>query len=495
MVGHLGVLLAKLTDDNGNGKAIMKDKKQKTEEEDPLPLDIVYPHLDVASSSRGTNIRGQAHYSLRSLGSIQEQVVVVKKPYNMVKVTNAFLGLRAPKAEVGCFRLYALNIKIVRTELCIGDDVQAGLSVHLNSWLIPQNSSINMQILMVRDVFLTCLDHILSEVKEHKWALFYCLPKNHLRKGNIIIKTWNEKKRTLACGALVQLLLPQDLKERSARALLIGVEEGRKAFLLVKPIQGVAFGNRKENMVKDGKGQRWSLNDRVVCLSTAILCSLTKAFDKMYMSKEVAFKIHTKGHFEYDPLRYVNGSVSLVCAFTSDMDVFPTCLDHILFEVKEHKWALFYCLPKKSLEKGLKLLHTDNDVHSFFEPACFSSTPFTTKFKRKIRKSTMVGLRKKVQTCVILSEGVERKTKKGTHKGKENLIEDEGICRKGSKHVVTIYKRALVNRKENMVEDGKGQRWSLNDRVVCLSTAILCSLTKAFGILYPLFNGCVVKNF
>ncbi|GKC10624.1 hypothetical protein Tco_1007406, partial [Tanacetum coccineum] len=324
-------------DDNGNGKAIMKDKKQKTEEEDPLPLDIVYPHLDVASSSRGTNIRGQAHYSLRSLGSIQEQVVVVKKPYNMVKVTNAFLGLRAPKAEVGCFRLYALNIKIVRTELCIGDDVQAGLSVHLNSWLIPQNSSINMQILMVR------------------------------------------------------LICPND---------------------------------------------------------------------KMYMSKEVAFKIHTKGHFEYDPLRYVNSSVSLVCAFTSDMDVFPTCLDHILFEVKEHKWALFYCLPKKSLEKGLKLLHTDNDVHSFFEPACFSSTPFTTKFKRKIRKSTMVGLRKKVQTCVILSEGVERKTKKGTHKGKENLIEDEGICRKGSKHVVTIHKRALVNIKENMVEDGKGQRCS-----------------------------------
>ncbi|GKE01373.1 hypothetical protein Tco_1389356 [Tanacetum coccineum] len=91
---------------------------------------------------------------------------------------------------------------------------------------------------------------------------------------------------------------------------------------------------------------------------------------------------------------------------------------------------------------------------------CFSSTPFTTRFKRKISKSTMVGLRKKVKTGVIHGEGVERKTKKGTHKGKEKVFEDEGMCRKGSKPVVTIYKRALVNRKENMVEDGKGQRCS-----------------------------------
>ncbi|GJZ12808.1 hypothetical protein Tco_0548038 [Tanacetum coccineum] len=73
------------------------------EEEDPMSLDIVYPHPEIDSSSKGTNTRGQAHYGLRSLGAIHEEVVVVRKSYSLVKVTNVVLGLRAPKAEVGCF--------------------------------------------------------------------------------------------------------------------------------------------------------------------------------------------------------------------------------------------------------------------------------------------------------------------------------------------------------------------------------------------------------
>ncbi|GKB29922.1 hypothetical protein Tco_0869323 [Tanacetum coccineum] len=214
--------------------------------------------------------------------------------------------------------------------------------------------------------------------------------------------------------------------------------------------------------------------------------------DEMYMSKEeVVFKIHTKGYFEYDPLRYVNGSVSSVCAFTHDRDVFSRCLDHIMSEVDEHKWALFYRIPKRSLDKGLRLLHTGNDGHSFFDVDvkngfihlyvahkkqnlgkyyyknmeweeedaglwCFSSTPFTTRYKRKISNNTKVGLRKKVKTGVIHDEGVERKTKKtlvnGANKGKK-VFEDEGMCSKGNNPVVTIYKRAMVNGKAKMVED------------------------------------------
>ncbi|GJX36803.1 hypothetical protein Tco_0248360 [Tanacetum coccineum] len=38
---------------------------------------------------------GKGHYRLRSLGPIKEEMVHVKKPYNMVKVTNAVLGLKA----------------------------------------------------------------------------------------------------------------------------------------------------------------------------------------------------------------------------------------------------------------------------------------------------------------------------------------------------------------------------------------------------------------
>nr|GEX05736.1 hypothetical protein [Tanacetum cinerariifolium] len=68
-----------------------------------MPLDVFYPHPESASSSRVTNTRGQPHYALRSLGPIHEEVVVVKKPYSLVKVTNAVLGLRAPKEEFGCY--------------------------------------------------------------------------------------------------------------------------------------------------------------------------------------------------------------------------------------------------------------------------------------------------------------------------------------------------------------------------------------------------------
>ncbi|GJS22878.1 hypothetical protein Tco_0451510 [Tanacetum coccineum] len=67
----------------------------KTKVEEPLRLDIVFPYSHVASSVMGTNRTGKAHYGLRSLGPLKEEMVHVKKPYNMVKVTNAVLGLKA----------------------------------------------------------------------------------------------------------------------------------------------------------------------------------------------------------------------------------------------------------------------------------------------------------------------------------------------------------------------------------------------------------------
>ncbi|GJS09157.1 hypothetical protein Tco_0365953 [Tanacetum coccineum] len=73
----------------------------KTEVEEPLPLDIVYPHSHVASSVMGTNRTGKAHYGLRSLGPLKEEMVHVKKPYNMVRVTNTVLGLKASNSGFG----------------------------------------------------------------------------------------------------------------------------------------------------------------------------------------------------------------------------------------------------------------------------------------------------------------------------------------------------------------------------------------------------------
>ncbi|GKE84786.1 hypothetical protein Tco_1558528, partial [Tanacetum coccineum] len=135
---------------------------------------------------------------------------------------------------------------------------------------------------------------------------------------------------------------------------------------------------------------------------------------------------------------------------------------------------------KSKDEFSNNLLHTDNDVHSFFDAAvkngsihlyvahkkqnfgkyyyknieweeddaglrCCSSTPFDTRYKRKISKSK--------ETGVIHDEGAGRKRKKslvnGGNKGKEKVFEDEGADNKRKKTLVT---RAMVNGKAKMVE-------------------------------------------
>nr|GFC32900.1 hypothetical protein [Tanacetum cinerariifolium] len=137
---------------------------------------------------------------------------------------------------------------------------------------------------------------------------------------------------------------------------------------------------------------------------------------------------------------------------------------------------------QKILENGLKLLHIDNDVYSFIDDVvnngsinlyvahkkqnlgkyyyknmeleeeeaslrCSSSTSFSIRVKTKISK------RKK--TSVIHDKGDDRKKSlvTGGRKGKEKLIKDEGVCSKGNKADVTIYKRTMVNGKAKMVED------------------------------------------
>ncbi|GKD37475.1 hypothetical protein Tco_1257682 [Tanacetum coccineum] len=104
---------------------------------------------------------------------------------------------------------------------------------------------------------------------------------------------------------------------------------------------------------------------------------------------------------------------------------------------------------------------------------CCSSTPFDTRFKRKINKSKKTGVihvegagRKRKKSFVnrgnkgkekvFEDEGADKKQKKtlvnGGSKGKEKVFEDECMCSNGNKGVVTIYKRAMVNGKAKMVE-------------------------------------------
>ncbi|GKE80820.1 hypothetical protein Tco_1550820, partial [Tanacetum coccineum] len=70
---------------------------KQTQEIEEKTLDVAYPNKETGSSCRDTNSKCQAHYALRSLGPIKEEDVVIKKPYNLVKVSNVVLGIKAPK--------------------------------------------------------------------------------------------------------------------------------------------------------------------------------------------------------------------------------------------------------------------------------------------------------------------------------------------------------------------------------------------------------------
>nr|GEX79443.1 hypothetical protein [Tanacetum cinerariifolium] len=107
----------------------------KNDEEEPLPLDIMYPHSDVALSTRDTNTRGKAHYGLRSLGPLQAEIVHVKKPYNMVKVTNVVLGLRAQKQGLDVLVLVE-SLKLLHTDN----------DVHLFFDAVVKNGSIHLYV-------------------------------------------------------------------------------------------------------------------------------------------------------------------------------------------------------------------------------------------------------------------------------------------------------------------------------------------------------------
>nr|GEW74071.1 hypothetical protein [Tanacetum cinerariifolium] len=126
----------------------------------------------------------------------------------------------------------------------------------------------------------------------------------------------------------------------------------------------------------------------------------------------------------------------------------------------ENLKEIFSYLRKRKLKQKEVILGTDyetslnddttsNDEISSNDASlrCSSSTPFSTRVKTKISN------RKK--TSVIHDKGDDRKKSLVIvgRKGKEKVTGDEGICSKGNKADVTIYKRAMVNRKSKMVED------------------------------------------
>ncbi|GJV82891.1 hypothetical protein Tco_1522789 [Tanacetum coccineum] len=139
--------------------------------------------------------------------------------------------------------------------------------------------------------------------------------------------------------------------------------------------------------------------------------------DDLPVLEEVVFKIHKNEYFKLDPL-----------------------------SILENKWALFDCLPNKSLEKGLKLIHTDNDVHSFFVDVERRGKIhlYVTHNQQALGKfylKNMVWLEEDASLCCssssLFSTRIKRKSHKTTKecgrensKGKEKMVDDEPLGRK-----------------------------------------------------------------
>nr|GEV37342.1 transposase, MuDR, MULE transposase domain protein [Tanacetum cinerariifolium] len=128
--------------------------------------------------------------------------------------------------------------------------------------------------------------------------------------------------------------------------------------------------------------------------------------DDMPIMDEVVFKIHKNGYFEFDPLRG------------------------------------YYLINMVWVEEDAAL-------------RCSSSSPFSTRIKKKGGKITKKGLRKKEKGKhkMVDDELVGRKSIKTSRKGKEIMYEFPGPSSTKESHVsVTNYKRAIVNGKAKVVE-------------------------------------------
>ncbi|GKC53529.1 hypothetical protein Tco_1076274, partial [Tanacetum coccineum] len=185
--------------------------------------------------------------------------------------------------------------------------------------------------------------------------------------------------------------------------------------------------------------------------------------------------------------------------------VFSTGFDHMLAYIYDEKWALFFCLPNKPLEQGLKLIHTDNDVHTLVELACrnegtdgevvgwvendaslrcSSSTPFETrhpfqtrhKRKKNDNNQTWGELNKKLKRGVTFKRKiVVTKGQKSVGKGKQRVLERENkkptgiVIREGGSVNVGSRSNSILNVGEMAAGvDNVGDKRDVKTRFVVL---------------------------
>nr|GFA99397.1 hypothetical protein [Tanacetum cinerariifolium] len=114
-------------------------------------------------------------------------------------------------------------------------------------------------------------------------------------------------------------------------------------------------------------------------------------------------------------------------------------LDEVIFKIHKNSYFVFDPL------RNMVWVEEDDGLH------CFSSTPFSTRIKKKHDKTTKEGLKKKVKPGMVDDELVGRKSFQTSRKGKGKMYELPGTLTKESQ-VVTNYKRTIINGKAKMVE-------------------------------------------
>nr|GFB96523.1 hypothetical protein [Tanacetum cinerariifolium] len=90
-------------------------------------------------------------------------------------------------------------------------------------------------------------------------------------------------------------------------------------------------------------------------------------------------------------------------------------LDEVVFKI--HKNSYFVFDPLRYYLRNMVWVEEDDGLH------CFSSTPFSTRIKKKHDKTTKEGLRKKVKPGMVDDELVGRKSFQTSRKGKGKMYE------------------------------------------------------------------------
>nr|GEU46938.1 hypothetical protein [Tanacetum cinerariifolium] len=505
----------------------------KTEVEEPLQLVIVYPHSHVASSVMGTNTTGKAHYGLRSLGPLKEEMVHVKKLYNMVKVTNIVLGLKASNS------MFEWNETTTNAEIQVS---VVGLTYY---WVKTINGDVRLQALVDGKKIIVNEASIRRDLRLDDAEGTSCLPNDTIfeeltRMG--MMKNLEKETKFLMYPRFVQVFVNQQLGDMSNhKRIFVNPSHTKNVFgnmkregkgfsgavtplfetMMVEAHKDMVEARRIESSKDEDLGDQKDAykQERIIAdidveegvtlvdetqerndqdmFDTGILDD-----DEVVAEKEVstADPVTTAGEVVTTANFEVSATTTAVTIPTISKDELTLAQTLIKIKAAKPKNMVYYLLVekmypftkhtlqklwndvrlqvdykvemaydllrliRKQLREGyngsinLYVAHKKQNLGRYYYKnmeweeddvglRCSSSTPFSIRVKTKIRK------RKK--TSVIHDEGDDKNKSlvTGGRKGKEKVIEDEGICRKGNKTDVSIYKRAMVNGKAKMVKD------------------------------------------